>query len=112
MDTESWIKGFPASIVVCDTNGMILEMNDRACENFVKDGGEKLVGKNLFDCHPEHARKKLKVMIDAQLSNCYTVEKNGVKKLVYQTPWYSDGVFKGFVEMIIDIPTEIPNYRR
>jgi len=45
-------------------------------------------------------------------SNTYTVEKNGVKKLIYQTPWFEDGKVAGMVEFSIVLPTEIPHYVR
>ena len=30
MPEHEWMKEFPGSITVCDANGIILEMNDRA----------------------------------------------------------------------------------
>ncbi len=107
-----WIKSFPAAITVCDTRGIILEMNSNAIEVFQKDGGEKLLGKSLLECHPEHARIHLEEMLRTQKPNCYTIEKHSIKKLIYQTPWYKDGVYAGFVELSIPIPFEIPHFAR
>jgi PAS domain-containing protein len=80
------MKEFPASIMVCNTGGVILEMNDRACETYSKDGGRDLVGQSVLDCHPEPARSRLKKILDEQLTNCYTIEKNGARKLITRRP--------------------------
>jgi transcriptional regulator with PAS, ATPase and Fis domain len=109
---HEWIKTIPAAVTVCDTHGIIIEMNNKAIEVFQKDGGEKLLGKSLLDCHPEHARIQVEEMLHTQKPNCYTIEKHGVKKLIYQTPWYQDGIYSGFVELSIPIPFEIPHFVR
>jgi PAS domain-containing protein len=108
----SWVKEFPAAITVCDPDGIILEMNDKAAEAFAKDGGRGLIGKNVLDCHPEPARGQLERMLDKQQKNVYTIEKKGKKKLIYQTPWYKNGVYSGFVELSIEIPFEMPHFVR
>jgi hypothetical protein len=41
------------------------------------------------------------------IPNIYTVQKDGFKKLIYQSPWYIDGKIKGLIELSIDIPNEI-----
>jgi transcriptional regulator with PAS, ATPase and Fis domain len=107
-----WIDEFPGAITVCDQQGTILEMNIRAAENFRKDGGRKLIGTNLFDCHPEPARTKLKQIMDKQRLNVYTTEKRGMRKLIYQTPWYKAGKYRGFIELSLSIPTKIPHFVR
>jgi len=112
MVNHPWVKEFPGSITVCDPDGIILEMNARAQKVFQADGGEKLIGANLLDCHPEPARAKLQHLMDTQTANVYTIEKNGVKKLIYQTPWYQDGQYAGFVEMALEIPAQMPHFIR
>jgi len=108
----SWVKSFPAAITVCDKYGIILEMNDRAIDTFKNDGGEKLIGKNLLDCHPASARSLLEKMLIEQKPNSYTIEKNGTKKLIYQTPWHENGKYAGFVEISFPIPFEMPHFVR
>ncbi|HUW64523.1 MAG TPA: PAS domain-containing protein [Spirochaetia bacterium] len=108
----SWVENFPRSIMVCDREGKILEMNEKACTVFQKDGGRELTGRNVLDCHPGAAREKLKGMLDNQTFNCYTTEKDGVKKLIYQTPWYKDNEYMGFVELSLEIPFEMPHFVR
>lgn len=112
MENHGWIKSFPGAVIVCDREGIILELNDKAVQNLAKEGGEKLIGTNLMDCHSEESRYKLREMIGQERGNIYTIEKNGVKKLIYQTPWYSDGVFSGLVEISVEIPFDMPHYIR
>jgi transcriptional regulator with PAS, ATPase and Fis domain len=109
---HAWIKSFPAAITVCDVNGIILEMNDKAIDSFQEDGGEKLIGTNLLHCHPEPARSQLEEMLRTQRHNSYTIEKHGVKKLIYQTPWYDNGRYSGFVELSLPIPFVMPHFIR
>ncbi len=112
MQAHSWIKGFKGAVTVCDTRGIILEMNDAAANVFIQSGGESLVGSNVLECHPEPARSKLESMMAEQRVNVYTTEKNGKKRLIYQSPWYENGEYKGFVEIGVDVPAEIPNFIR
>jgi transcriptional regulator with PAS, ATPase and Fis domain len=109
---HAWIKEFPASVMVCDPDGILLEMNDKAAKAYTKEGGYALIGKNLFDCHPERARGKLESLLDKRQANIYTIEKDNVKKMVYQSPWYRDGKYAGFVELVLEIPFEMPHFIR
>jgi PAS fold. len=109
---HAWIKEFPAAVTVCDAEGVILEMNDKAAKSLAKDGGYALIGKNMLDCHPDPARGKVERLMDTRLPNIYTIEKNGIKKMIYQTPWYQDGKYCGFVEFSFEIPVEIPHFIR
>jgi transcriptional regulator with PAS, ATPase and Fis domain len=108
----SWVKQFPGAVTVCDPEGIIIEMNDRAALTFKEDGGRALIGKNVFDCHPEPARSELADLMKARQRNVYTIEKNGVRKLIYQSPWYRDGEYAGFIELSLEIPFEMPNFVR
>jgi len=112
MAEHSWVQGFPGAIMVCDRNGIILEMNDKSAKVFEEDGGSQLIGANLLDCHPEPARAQLEELMETQQANVYTIEKNGVKKLIYQTPWYQDGEYCGFIEMALVIPFQMPHFVR
>jgi transcriptional regulator with PAS, ATPase and Fis domain len=107
-----WTKQIKAAITVCDANGMILALNEMSAISFAKDGGTALIGKNLLDCHPEPARSKLKDLLDNPRVNAYTIEKNGVKKMIYQAPWYIDGTFAGLVELSLPLPEELPHFTR
>lgn len=112
MFKQDWIKNFPGAITVCNTEGIILEMNDEAIKTFKEDGGKKLIGKNVLDCHTESSRTKLKELLQSKKKNVYTIEKNGVKKLIYQSPWYLGGKYAGIVELSLEIPKEMPHFIR
>jgi transcriptional regulator with PAS, ATPase and Fis domain len=112
MKTLDWTKDFPSAITVCDREGIILYMNAKAQLTFANDGGAALIGKNLLDCHPEPSRTQLREMLTQGRSNCYTIEKNGVHKMIYQSPWYDNGKFAGLVEISMEIPHSMPHFIR
>ena len=112
MTEFAWVKEFPGAITVCDAEGIILDMNDRAARNYESDGGRELIGTNLLDCHPDQAREKVEAMMASQEGNIYSIEKNGIKKLLYQSPWYKDGQYAGIVELALEIPFEMPHFVR
>jgi transcriptional regulator with PAS, ATPase and Fis domain len=112
VDKNSWVKEFPGAVTVCDTEGRIIEMNDAAVEAFAADGGDKLIGTNVLDCHPEPSRSKLKGMLESGRANIYTIQKKGKKKLIYQSPWYDKGRYAGFVEVSLAIPWDMPHFNR
>lgn len=112
MDRQAWIEEFPAAVTVCDEMGTIIEMNKQSTQSFAEDGGAALIGKNVLDCHPEPARRKLAEMMAGRRTNVYTIEKNGVKKLIYQAPWFRGGKYRGFVELSLEIPFEMPHFVR
>ncbi len=112
MPEHGWVREFPGAVTVCDRDGVVLEMNERSAEVFAGDGGRTLIGRNVLDCHPEPARSKLSAMLAAGQANIYTIEKNGVKKLIYQAPWKRDGIYAGFVELSLEIPFEMPHFVR
>jgi transcriptional regulator with PAS, ATPase and Fis domain len=99
-------------VTVTAADGTIVAMNRRACETFEKDGGAALVGKSVFDCHPEPARTKTRELYERRAPNHYTIQKNGLKKIIHQLPWHQDGAFAGFVEISIPIPGEMPHFER
>ena len=112
MNELDWIKEFPAAVTICDENGIILDMNDKAAKTFEKDGGRNLIGSNMQDCHPAHVRLKVEALLAGREKNVYTIEKNGVKQLIYQSPWYCDGQYAGFVELSLEIPFDMPHFIR
>ncbi|MCE5274649.1 MAG: diguanylate cyclase [Syntrophaceae bacterium] len=112
MDKHAWVQEFAGAVTVCDPEGIILEMNGRSERMFRDQGGRRLLGTNLLDCHPDQAREKLRQLMEQRLTNVYTVEKNGIKKMIYQAPWYIDGQYQGFVEVSVELPEAIPHYIR
>ena len=95
------------AVTICEMFGNIIEFNYMSRITFFKPGREDLIGKNVLDCHPEPARSMLADMLKNPRTNAYTIEKEGVKKLIYQTPWYENGEFMGFMELSMEIPFEM-----
>ena len=110
---ESWLDEDEAAITICDLNGIILYMNERSKKSFAKyDDSGVSIGSSLIECHPEPARTKLRNMLEIPQTNVYTIEKNGVKKLIRQSPWYRDGIFSGVTEVSFVIPQDMAHHVR
>ena len=105
-----WAKGMNCAVTVCDKEGVILYMNDKAKETFAKHGD--LIGKSLIPCHNENSRAIIAKLLETGGTNSYTIQKNGQKKMIYQTAWKEDGVVAGLVEMSMVIQEEMPHYIR
>ena len=97
---------------MCDSAGIILALNKKATESLRAEGGKKLIGSNLLDCHPAVALRKLKRLMRNRSTNVYTVKKGRTRKIVLQTPWYKKGKYRGFVEVSLPISGKIPNIVR
>jgi transcriptional regulator with PAS, ATPase and Fis domain len=110
VSTGRWVKELPAEVMVCDTDGTILAMNDEAGALFEADGGRGLLGSNVLDCHPEPSRLKLEGMLEKQTTNAYFNTENGEKRFFLQSPWYKKGRYAGFVEISFGVPQEIPYF--
>ena len=108
MEGPDWVKEFNGAVTVSDKQGIIIYMNDKSQQGY----GGSLVGQNSLDCHPEPARSKLAEMLKTQTPNTYTIEKNGIKKLIHQSPWYQNGRYMGFVELSIEIPLQMAHFVR
>ena len=107
-----WMEECPVSIIVGDPSGRIVYMNSVAADAYLHMGGKLLIGSSMFECHPEPALTKLKELMENRQSNVYTIEKNGIHKMVMQSPWYQDGTYAGYIELIFQIPGEIPHFIR
>jgi len=111
---NDWIKEAPIAVTVCDAEGIITEMNLKAGRTFEKSGGLGLIGADLLACHPEPSRTKLKNMLSAAppAPNVYTIEKNGVKKLIYQFARLENGRPSGLVELSLELPPDMAHFVR
>jgi hypothetical protein len=109
---EPWLRELPFSLSVCDAAGTILYMNDRAGLSFAAQGGKARLGTDILDCHPEPARTKLRQIMEKRAQNVYTVEKKGARRLIFQAPWYRDGAYAGFFELILPVPESLPHFIR
>ncbi len=112
MSGGAWWDGFPGSVTVCDTDGTIVAMNDASAATFARDGGRALIGRSLLDCHPEPSRSKVAALLAGRKPNSYITEKGERCRFVHQAPWYRDGEFAGLVEIVVDIPADLPRHKR
>lgn len=105
------LEKVPFAVTVTDSEGYILEMNERSRQTYIKHGN--IIGQSIFDCHPERARQILTRLFQTHEVNAYTIEKEGIHKLIYQTPWFKeDGTFGGYMEISLPIPADMPHYVR
>ena len=113
MTTENpfpWADGMNCAVTVCDTEGVILYMNEKARVTYIRHGN--LIGSNLFGCHNERSREIISRLTAEGGSNAYTIEKQGVRKMIYQTAWRTGDKVGGLVEISMEIPAEMPHYIR
>ncbi len=107
-----WFEHLPCAITVRDKKYKILYMNERSAEVNKESGGKGLVGKNLMNCHPPEAQKKLREVMVSGRPRAFTLEKKGVKKLVLQSHWRKNGRPAGLVEFYFQLPEDPPNIER
>ena len=113
MSEHEWIKEFPASITVCDPAGVIAGDERPGRQNLRE--GRRLRAASAATCWTATRTRpaaRSEVLLAAHEKNVYTIEKNGVKKLIYQSPWFKDGQYAGFVELSLEIPWEMPHFVR
>ncbi len=110
--TEQIFKNLPFAVTACDNNGVIIYMNEKSCATFLKNGTDTLIGKSLYDCHNPKSVEKIKEILETGISNSYTIEKNGLKKLIYQCPWFKNDEIAGLVEISLVIPEDMPHFVR
>ncbi len=103
-----WAKELNCGITICDCDGVITYMNDKA--TIQKHGN--LIGKNIFECHNPNSYTIIRRLLATGGENIYTIEKNGVKKLIYQSAWKTNGVVSGLCEIMAEFSGEIPHYIR
>ena len=106
-----WAEGMACAVTAADAEGVIRYMNRRAREQYKKHGD--LIGRSLFDCHGERAAGIIRRLLTEGGTNAYTIEKEGVRKMIYQTAVTDDeGRVTGIVEVSMVIPEKLPHYVR
>ena len=112
MSEINWYNGLNVAITVSDNEGRILYMNNKSASTFSNSGGRELIGSNLRDCHKPGSWEKICDMLKNGSTNSYTIEKNGVKKMIFQAPWFREGTVAGLVELSFEIPFEMDHFVR
>lgn len=106
-----WAEDIDCAVTICDADCKILYMNRRSRETFARHGD--IIGHDLLQYHPPMAKSKILEMLANGTSNSYTIEKQGVRKLIHQTPWHDkEGRVAGLVEFSIILPEGMPHYIR
>lgn len=111
MNDFDWAEDMACAVTAADKDGVIRYMNRRARETYRKHGD--LIGKSLYDCHGERAAGIIRRLLTEGGTNAYTIEKEGVRKMIYQTACTdADGRVEGIVEVSMVIPDKLPHYVR
>lgn len=110
MGKYEWAEQMNCAVTVCDADCRILYMNAKSRATFAKHG--ELIGKNLMDCHSPRSQAIIRELLATGGTNSYTIEKHGVRKMIYQTAWKQDGKVAGLVEISMEIPQDMPHYVR
>lgn len=106
-----WAWGMNCAVTVCDADARIIYMNKLSRETFAKHGD--LIGKSLLDCHSPRSVEIIRRLLSTGGKNCYTIEKKGVRKIIFQTAWHrEDDTVGGLVEISIVLPDDMPHYVR
>lgn len=63
--------------------------------------------------HNERSKGIIARILEKGDTNAYTIEKKGIRKMIYQTAWRrEDGTVGGIIELSMPIPAEMPHYVR
>ena len=108
LDDVLWANELQLAITVADINDTIVYMNEKSKLAYPNSK----VGDQLAGCHKQVSMEKIDTFKTKKVSNTYTVQRNGIRKFIHQTPWYKDGIVVGLVEFSIEIPTDIPHIDR
>ncbi len=95
-------------------NGLV-SFNDQAVFNQSRDMViENMLNQIQFalERHTMTKPSKARVKKRPPKAPAGTPQKNGVKKLIYQTPWYREGTYMGFMELSLEIPAEMKHHVR
>jgi transcriptional regulator with PAS, ATPase and Fis domain len=112
MEKQAWFKEFPGAITVTDKEGIILEMNEKSAQMYKADGGYALLNQSAITCHKEPTLSKVRRIYDTEQPNIYSVTQNGKKEIIYQSPYFIEGAFAGFVEICLEVPANMPHFDR
>lgn len=107
-----WEDSFNAAVTIIGRDFTILYMNEKAAGVFARWGGRSLIGRDVRACHQEASVRIMERILETGVPNIYTIEKKGIKKLIYQAPWRKDGEIAGLVELSMELPANMPHYVR
>lgn len=102
-----WADELNCAVTVCDTEGIVFYQNQHS----ISVNGD-VRGRSLIPCHNERSREIIAELLRSGGKNVYTIEKRGIRKLIYQTVWREGGQVRGLVEFSMEIPAEMPHFNR
>lgn len=102
-----WSEELDCAVTLCDREGTVCYQNARS-----RTVNGDVRGRSLIPCHNDRSRAIIARLLAEGGTNAYTIEKRGVRKLIYQTVWRRDGAVCGLVEFSLEIPAEMPHYIR
>lgn len=106
-EKPSWADELDCAVTLCDTEGIVCYQNERS-----RAVNGDVRGQSLLPCHNDRSREIIRHLLETGSRNVYTIEKHGIRKLIYQTVWREAGEVRGLVEFSMEIPGEKPHYIR
>jgi transcriptional regulator with PAS, ATPase and Fis domain len=103
MTDLNWIQAMTEAAIVCDKEGIILEINDKALV-FNNREREDLIGTNVVDCHQENNHPKVRQLLQAGKHDMHIIHTNDTQFISYFSPWQKDGEYAGLIEFILEMP--------
>ena len=104
----NWADDTNCAVTVCDTEGVVIYQNKQS----ISVNGEYR-DKSMLPCHNERSKGIIARILEKGDTNAYTIEKKGIRKMIYQTAWRrEDGTVGGIIELSMPIPAEMPHYVR
>jgi hypothetical protein len=98
--------GLRAAVTIADQDYQISFMNDRAVVFYAEDGGEKLIGRNLLDCHRDEHKTVIRAAYDRYRAGDLTPtryhakKEDGAPESIVHIPLMVEGRFRGIAELI------------
>lgn len=92
-----------SAVVICNLKHEIIYMNPVAVESYANSGGEKLIGKSIFECHNAESAERIKQVVewfaaDKSHNMVYTFHNETQNKDVYMVALRENGKLIGYYE--------------
>ena len=105
---NNWADNTNCAVTVCDTEGVIIYQNEQS----VAVNGD-MRDKSMIPCHSDRSKAIIARLLAEGSTNAYTIEKKGIRKMIYQTAWrHEDGTVGGIIELTNPSTAEMPHYQR
>lgn len=102
-----WAEELDCAVTVCDTDGIVRYQNLRS-----REVNGDVRGRSLIPCHNPRSQEIIRRLLGTGGTNAYTIEKRGIRKMIYQSAWKVRGEVRGLIELSMEIPDSLPHYVR